>query len=92
MSSFFQKVGQGSGKMFNKVSNNPNFFSKFSNTARKIDNSIARVGNFLQPTLNMVNPALGGMVQQCVNAVHQIRNNLEKSITAPMRQIRNTHI
>ena len=58
-----------------------------SNTARKIDNSVARVGSFLQPIAKIINPSLGDLVNRGVNGVHQVRNSLEKSMRTPMRDI-----
>ena len=88
--SFFNKIGQGARTLFNKVGGNDgSFFRKVGNTARKVDNSIARVGNFLASSANSMglNP-VAGMINAGTNAAHQIRNNLERSIKAPISNIR----
>ena len=80
---FFQKAGEQAHKLFTKIGNTPNLF-------RKIDNSVARVANFVGNTANAFGvPGVGNIVSQVANGVHTVRNNLEKSINAPMGAIRN---
>jgi len=81
----FNKIVGGS-TLFNKITRTPNLL-------RKIDNSVARVGSFLQPTLNHFGMgALGNVVGNIVRGAHAIKNNLEKSIHTPMNEIRDqTH-
>jgi hypothetical protein len=87
--SWFNKLQNGAQKLFTKTVNDPNIFRKIGNTARKVDNSIARVGHFLSNTANTMGMTpLAGMINSGVNAAHQIRNNLEKSIHAPLSDIK----
>jgi phosphohistidine swiveling domain-containing protein len=86
--SLFKKLGEAP-KLFSKVFNDPTLFRKISNTARKIDNSVARVGNFLTSTaknigLGSIAPRISGVT----DAVHNIRNGLEKAISAPINEVR----
>ena len=81
----FNKVGNSS-KLFNKVGNDGKIFNKISNTARKIDNSVMRVGAFIKPVADVV--GMGGYVNSAVNDVHAIRNGLEKAIKTPINDLR----
>jgi len=81
----FQKQGNGS-ELFKKIANDKNLFRKFDNTARKVDNSVARIGAFIKPVANMAH--MGGYVDDVVNGVHAVRNGLEKATKTPMSQIR----
>ena len=81
----FNKVGNSS-KLFNKVGNDGKIFQKISNTARKIDNSVMRVGAFIKPVADVV--GMGGYVNSAVNDVHAIRNGLEKAIKTPINDLR----
>jgi hypothetical protein len=88
MMNLFQKLGEAP-KMFSKLYNDPHLFRKVTNTARKVDNSIARVGNFLVNTAK--NIGLGGFapaITGVTNAVHRVRNGLEKAIKAPISEIK----
>jgi hypothetical protein len=80
-------------KLFNKISSNKNvIFRKAMNTGRQIDNSVARVGHFLTNTANSLGlRPIGSAIQSGVNAVHNIRNNLEKAIKAPISEIRHSN-
>ena len=82
----FDKITQGASNLFNKVTNDPNLFRKIDNTARKIDNSVVRVGAFLKPIANIA--GLGGVVDSAVAGVHGLRNNLERSVKQPIGKIR----
>ena len=89
MNSFFTKVGVNARKIFNKSANDPNIYRKIQNTARKVDNSAARVGHFLTSTANSLGfNKIGGYIKDGTDAIHDIRNNLEKSISTPLNQIR----
>ena len=81
----FNKVGNSS-KLVNKVGNDGKIFNKISNTARKIDNSVMRVGAFIKPVADVV--GMGGYVNSAVNDVHAIRNGLEKAIKTPINDLR----
>ena len=84
----FQKVSQGATALFNKVSD-PSFLRKVGNTSRKIDNSVARVGSFLTPVLNSVGlNSVSNLINKGVNTSHLIHNSLEKAISAPMDNVR----
>ncbi len=76
-------------KMFSKLINDPTLFRKVGNTARKIDNSIARVGNFLVGTAKNIGlGAFAPAINDVVNKVHNVRSSLEKAIKAPVNEIR----
>jgi hypothetical protein len=47
----FNKIGNGV-KLFNKSLNDGSLFRKVNNTARKIDHSAMRVGEFIKPVAN----------------------------------------
>jgi hypothetical protein len=84
----FQKLGEAP-KLFSKMYNDSTLFRKIGNTARKIDNSVARVGDFLVNTAK--NIGLGGFapaITGVTNAIHKVRNGLERAIKAPIGQIR----
>ncbi len=93
VSKLFRKIEDGA-KYFTKMGNTNTLFRKIENTGRKIDNSVARVGNFLINTsksLGLPNP-VASTIQQGVNLVHNtrtgIKNNLEKAIHAPLSDVR----
>lgn len=81
----FGKVGNSS-KLFTKAGQGGNLFRKIDNTARKIDNSVLRVGAFLKPAADYV--GVGNYVNDAVNGSHAIRNALEKSIRTPVNDLR----
>ncbi len=81
----FQKQGNSS-KLFSKVGNDGNLFRKVDNTARKIDNSVMRVGAFIKPVADYV--GVGNYVNDAVNGTHAARNALEKSIRTPVNDLR----
>ena len=83
--SLFNKLG-GSTKLFTKVGNDGTLFRKIGNTARKIDNSVMRVGAFIKPVADVV--GMGGYVNSAVNDVHAMRNGLEKAIKTPINDLR----
>jgi hypothetical protein len=89
MSALFRKV-KNTSRLFGKVLQDPNLFRKISNTARKTDNSMARIGNFLVDTANQfgLSPVASG-IKNVVNGTHIIRNNLEKAVRAPIGQVQN---
>ena len=84
--SFFNKVTQGAGRLFNKVVQDRNIFRKITNTAKKIDGGINKVGNFISPVAKMY--GLDGMLRTGMNATHQIANGLEK-YAMPLHEARN---
>jgi hypothetical protein len=47
--SLFNKIGQGANRLFNKATGKNGIFNKFNEYARKTDNSLQRVGNFIRP-------------------------------------------
>ena len=81
----FNKLGNSS-KLFNKVGNDGKMFRKISNTARKIDNTVMRVGSFIKPVADYV--GVGNYVNDAVNGTHAVRNALEKSIRTPVNDLR----
>ena len=84
----FQKLGNAT-QLFTKLGKDKNLFRKFDNTARKVDNSIARIGAFIHPVADMAH--LGGFVDDAVNGVHAVRNGHEKAIHTPMNEIRSNY-
>jgi len=88
--SFFHKLASGANKLFSKVGgNDPHFFRKVGNTARKVDNSVQRVGNFLASSATSLGlHPLADAINGATSSVHEVRNNLEKSIKAPINDVR----
>ena len=79
----------GIQKLFNKGGNTGNYFNKVSTLARQGDNSVARVGNFLSSSARSIGlHPFASVIDHVVNTAHDIRNNLEKSIKAPISEIR----
>jgi len=70
----FSKIGSQAKRLFSKVTSDPNLFRKISNTARKIDNTVRQVGNYASMALPQYSPYIQGGIQ----AVHQLRNGIEK--------------
>lgn len=85
----FSKIGN-STKLFGKMGNDGNLFRKFDNTARKVDNSVMRVGAFIKPVADMA--GLGSYVNDAVNGTHAIRNGLEKAIKTPVNDLRRNFV
>ena len=96
MSQLFQKVTQGANSLFNKSMGRNGIFNKIDTGVRKFDNSVQRVGHFIRPIADHF--GLGHAVQSGVDLVHSssndvrganraIRNNLEKSVKAPINDI-----
>ena len=87
MSALFRKV-KNTSRLFGKILQDPNLFRKVTNTARKTDNSMARIGSFLVDTANQfgLSPVASG-IKNVVGGAHGIRNNLEKAIRTPIGQI-----
>ena len=86
--SFFNKVSQGAGRLFNKVVQDKNIFRKITNTAKKIDSGINKVGNFLSPVAKLY--GVDGMLKTGMSASNQIANSLEK-YAMPLHQARISH-
>ncbi len=78
----------GMTKLFSKDAGKT-LFQKIGEKARKADNSVTRVGNFLSSSARSLefNP-IGDIIDRGEKTVHNIRNNLEKSIKAPLNDIR----
>jgi hypothetical protein len=88
----FSKISEGATKLFNKIGNENHLFRKISNTARKVDNSVSRIGAFLVPTArNFGYNGVASLISNGVDSVHQIRNNLEKAIKQDPSDIRKNH-
>ena len=92
----FNKVSQGAGKLFTKAMGKNGVFNKVNEYARKADNSVQRVGNFIRPIANhfgLGDVVKNGMNQvhnmrmQGTNAVNTIKNGLERAVKAPMGDI-----
>jgi len=96
----FNKFSSNTQKLFNKVSSEaPTIYRKFNNTIRKIDNSVGRVGNFIQNSSRDLGvPIIGNNAKMLTDRVHdfrlgvnktteKIKNNLEKAIHEPMNKI-----
>ena len=97
---FFNKVSQDAGKLFNKPMGNNGIFNKVNEFARKTDNSIQRVGNFIRPIASQF--GLGDVVKNGLNQVHNlrlkgtsavnsIRNGLERAVKAPINDINHSN-
>jgi len=97
---FFNKVSQDAGKLFNKSMGNNGIFNKVNEFARKTDNSIQRVGNFIRPIASQF--GLGDVVKNGLNQVHNlrlkgtsavnsIRNGLERAVKAPINDINHSN-
>jgi hypothetical protein len=85
---FFSKLSEAP-KLFSKLYNDPHLFRKIGNTARKIDNSVARVGHFLANTAKNVGlGSLASPISTAVDTVHKVRNGLEKAVKAPIGEVR----
>lgn len=83
--SFFNKVSNGANRLFNKVVQDKNIFRKITNTAKRIDGGINKIGNFISPVAKMY--GLDGMLKTGMGASHQISNALEK-YAMPLHQAR----
>jgi hypothetical protein len=76
-------------RLFNKQGQQPTFFNKIGTLARQGDNTIARVGNFLSSSARSIGlHPFAGAIDAGVKTVHDIRNNLEKSIKNPVSELR----
>ncbi len=88
----FGKILNGAKSLFNKIANDHgDIFNKISIGARKFDNSIARVGKFLIPSVSQFSPVAGKFIQGFVDGTHDIRNNLEKAIHTDINDIRTSN-
>lgn len=96
----FNKVSQGATKLFNKSMGRNGIFNKVNEYARKADNSIQRVGNFIRPVANHF--GLGDVVKnglnhvhnlrlQATNGVNTVRNGLERAVKAPINDINHSN-
>ena len=94
--SFFKKVSQGTTKLFKNATGEKGIFNKLTSGARKFDNSIQRVGNFLLPFADKI--GMSGTLQSGLNQIHntrkyindevnQVRDGLERSVKAPINSI-----
>ncbi len=80
---FFNKVNQGANKLFNKINQNAPVL------LRKIDNTAQRMTSAIAPTLQQYGfDTAANAVNGINNDVHQIRNNLERAIKAPVSDLR----
>jgi hypothetical protein len=93
---FFNKVSNNAGKLFNKAMGTNGIFNKINEIGRKADNSIQRVGSFIRPIANHF--GLGDVVKNGLTQVHNLRmkgtdavnsvkNGLERAVKAPMNDI-----
>ena len=92
--SWFNKLASKSNKLFGKVGgNDKNLLRKVGNTARKIDNSISRVGSFLANTANTYGQrALANSINGVTGGIHQVRGHLQNAIRSPMSDIRGNNL
>ena len=86
--SFFNKVSRGATRLFGKLSQDNNIFRKITNTAKRIDSGVNKVGNFISSLAKMY--GLDGMLRTGMAATHQIANGLEK-YAMPLHEARNNH-
>jgi len=101
----FNKISGDVTKLFNKVNSSaPILMRKFNNTIRKADNTVGRVGNFISNTNSQLGgPSIVGDTakyvagkvhdtrKQIMNTENVIKNNLEKAIHSPMKEISDPH-
>ncbi len=88
----FSKISEGATKLFNKIGNENHLFRKINNTARKIDNSVAKIGQFLVPTAHHFGfHGAANLIANTADSVHAVRNHLEKAIKEPVSDIRKNH-
>ena len=73
----FQKVGRSANRLFTKYAKDPALFRKISNSARDIDATVQKVGNFLTP-LSMLHPESAVGLQGLMKGSSVISNALEK--------------
>ena len=73
----FEKIGKTANRLFAKYSSDPNLFRKISNSARDINATVQKVGNFLTP-LSMVNPNTAVGLQGLLTGSRTVSNALEK--------------
>jgi len=92
----FNKISQGANRLFTKATKQDGLFDKFNEYARKADNSIQRVGNFIRPVAAQF--GLDPIVKDGLNRIHDIRmkavdtsnsirNGLERAVKAPINSI-----
>jgi len=98
--SFFNKLGNSAGRLFNKATNKGGIFDKINVALRKGDNTVQRVGAFIRPIADQF--GLGDVVGGAVNKFstlatkgrdlnRDIRNNLERAVKAPMSDIKSNY-
>jgi len=94
--SLFNKISQGANKLYSKAMGNNGIFDKMNTFMRKGDNTVQRIGHFIRPIADKF--GMGEVVKNIMNKVHDykvagtnqvnaIKNNLEKSVSAPMSEI-----
>ena len=88
----FSKISNGI-KLFNKSANDGSLFRKVNNTARKIDHSVMRVGEFIKPVANSfgVGGTVNPLIDKGVKKIHLMRNSLEKAVNMPVNQLTNNY-
>ena len=98
--SFFNKIGNSAGRLFNKATSKGGIFDRVNVTLRKGDNTVQRVGAFIRPIADQF--GLGDVVGGAVNKFsalatqgrdlnRDIRNNLERAVKAPMSDIKSNY-
>jgi len=98
--SFFNKLGANAGRLFNKATSKGGIFDKVNVALRQGDNSVQRVGAFIRPIADQF--GLGDVVGGAVNKFsglatrardlnRDIRNNLERAVQAPIKEIQNSY-
>ena len=92
----FTKISQGAQKLYKNATGSNGIFNKFTTGARKTDNTIQRVGNFLLPLADKI--GMSGTLQSGLNEIHNarqyinnevnnVKNGLERSVKAPISSI-----
>jgi hypothetical protein len=94
----FQKIKNDLSLFAKNAAGRGDLFTKVKTLARKGDNSIGRIGNFLINTtksLGVLKP-ISATLQSGVNAIHNARvngiNNLERAIKEPISEIHNQNV
>ena len=98
--SFFNKMSNSAGRLFNKATSKGGIFDKVNVALRKGDNTVQRVGAFIRPIADKF--GLGDVVGGAVNKFsalatqgrdlnRDIRNNLERAVKAPISDIKSNY-
>lgn len=94
--SFFNKISQGAKKLYKNATGNNSIFNKISTGLRKGDNTLQRIGAFIQPYADRIGAGetlksglnqIHDWRQYAVNESNMVKNGLEKSGHVPISEI-----